>query len=187
MVIAGWVVVRFHCLSKVANVVLRPRINQIQTKLIRPKVLYTPSQYYNGNQVDWLVNSLDQISIKYFHCFHAPKVMFWPANVHFIYNAVNLTFQSILICKYIVNICLKMFQTNCQRLSDQIRRTLKTQIFAPLEISRGPPLEISSTWKYPGGLAVATPWKFPGPEYFQVLKISRLYKSLCPVKIKKRF
>ena len=64
---------------------------------------------------------------------------------------------------------------------------LKTEIFVPLEISRGPPLEISSTWKYPGGLAVATPWKFPGPEYFQVLKISRLYKSLCPVKIKKRF
>ena len=98
-----------HRLSKVANMVFRSRISQIQTKLIRPKVLYIPLQCYNGNQLDWLFSYFYQIFIKYFHCFHASKVMFWPANWHFVNDAVSLTFQSIWICKYIVNICPKVF------------------------------------------------------------------------------
>ena len=117
----------WHCLSKVANMVLSTRISQILAKLIRPKVLYTPLWCFNRNQVDWLFNYFNQISIKYFHLFHVSKVMFWQANVYFINNAVRFKLQSILICMNIVNIGLKMFRTSNQRLSDQIRRVLKTK------------------------------------------------------------
>ena len=149
-----------HCLSKVANMVLSTRISQILAKLIRPKVLYTPLWCFNRNQVDWLFNYFNQISIKYFHLFHVSKVMFWQANVYFINNAVRFKLQSILICMNIVNIGLKMFRTSNQRLSDQIRRVLKTKIFAHLEISRGHHLNICGTWKFPGGLALPTPGNF---------------------------
>ena len=149
--------VTLHCLSKVANMVLSTRISQILAKLIRPKVLYTPLWCFNRNQVDWLFNYFNQISIKYFHLFHVSKVMFWQANVYFINNAVRFKLQSILICINIVNIGLKMFRTSNQRLSDQIRRVLKTKIFAHLEISRGHHLNICGAWKFPGGLALPTP------------------------------
>ena len=164
--------------------VLSTRISQILAKFIRPKVLYFPQQCYDGNQVEWLFNYFNQISIKYFHVFHVLKVMFQQENVDFINNAVNLTLRSILIRMYIVNISPKMFQTSNQRCSDQIRRALKTKIFAPLEISRGPHLNICGTWKFPGGLALPTPWKFPGPGNIQGLEISRLYKHFLDRTVK---
>ena len=160
--------------------VLSTQISQIWSKLIKPKILYTPLQCFNRNQVDWLFNSLNQISIKYFHVFHIAKVMFWQANVHFINDAVSLTLQSILICKNIVNVGLKMFRISNWRLSDQIRRAMKTKIFAHLEISRGHHLNICGAWKFPGGLALPVPWKFPGPGNIQGLEISRL----CQAKLK---
>ena len=159
-----------HCLSKVANMVLSTRISQILAKLIRPNFLNTTLWCFNRNQVEWLFNYFNQISIKYFHLFHVSKVMFWQANVYFINNAVRFKLRSILICMNIVNIGLKMFRTSNQRLSDQIRRVLKTKIFAHLEISRGHHLNICGTWKFPGGLALPTPGNF------QDLEISRAWK-----------
>ena len=101
---------------------------------------------------------------------HTKGTVFWQANVYFINNAVRFKLQSILICMNIVNIGLKMFRTSNQRLSDQIRRVLKTKIFAHLEISRGHHLNICGTWKFPGGLALPTPGNF------QDLEISRAWK-----------
>ena len=143
-------------------------------QIYQTKGFIFPPECYDGNQVEWLFNYFNQISIKYFHVFHVLKVMFQQENVDFINNAVNLTLRSILIRMYIVNISPKMFQTSNQRCSDQIRRALKTKIFAPLEISRGPHLNICGTLKFPGGLALPTPWKFPGPGNIQGLEISRL-------------
>ena len=130
--------------------------------------------------MDWLFNSLNQISIKYFPVFHIAKVMFWQVNVHFDNDAMSLTLQSLLICKNIVNMGLKMFRNSNWRLSDQIRRAMKIKIFAHLEISRGHHLHICGAWKFPGGLALPTPWKFPGPGNIQDLEISRL----CQAKLK---
>ena len=104
-----------HCLSKVANMVLSTRISQILAKLIRPNFLNTTLWCFNRNQVEWLFNYFNQISIKYFHLFHVSKVMFWQANVYFTNNAVRFKLQSILICMNIVNIGLKMFRTSNQR------------------------------------------------------------------------
>ena len=55
----------------------------------------------------------------------------------------------------------------------QFRPTFKNLIYHHLEISRRPPLVISRSWKFSGGLVAPTPWKFPGPENIQGLEISR--------------